>query len=184
MRPSNEKAMTSHPGNPFGKREVHRVWSERGSIFVCISQLRGLSVVLFFLLLSAALGLAGFRSIDAVRSGGLLIAVALALLSFASAWWAVRTLRAVASQRPVLRLDPGRFVVHRASGDVVLNWEDVSLAFGPLFLSIRERTGDRGARQQRVEELSVPHLLLPGGSSGLKEVIAAVRPDVLARSTA
>jgi hypothetical protein len=184
MRPGNEQAMASHPGTTFGKREVHRVWSERGSVFVCMSQLRGLSVGLFFLLLSAALGLAGFRSINAAPSGGLLIAVGLALLSFASLWWAARTLRAVATRRPVLRLDPRRFVVHRASGDVVLHWEDVSLAFGPLFLSIRERTGDRGARQQRIEELSVSHLLLPGGSSGLKKAIASVRPDALERSTA
>jgi hypothetical protein len=176
--------MASHLGTPFGKREAHRVWSERGSVFVCISQLRGLSVVLFLLLLSAALGLVGFRSINAAPSGGLLIAVGLALLSFASLWWAVRTLRAVATRRPVLRLDPRRFVVHRGSGDVVLHWEDISLAFGPFFLSIKERTADRGARQHTVEELSVPHLLLPGGSSGLKKAIASVRPDVLERSAA
>ena len=184
MRPSNEQTMASHPGSTFGKREVHRVWKERGSIFVCISQLRGLSVVLCLALLGAGLALAGFRSIDAAPSGGLLLAVVLALLSFASLWWAICMLRAVAAQRPVLRLDAGRLVVHYASGDVVLHWDDVSLSFGPLFLSIREHTADPTVRQQRVQELSVPHLLLPGGSSGLKEAIASVRPDVLERGTA
>jgi hypothetical protein len=184
MPPGNEQAMASPPGTTFGKREVHRVWSERGSIFICISPLRGLSVALVFLLLSAALGLVGFRSINAAPSGGLLVAIGLALLSFASLWWAVRTLRAVATQRPVLRLDPHRLVVHRASGDVVLHWEDISLAFGPIVLSIKARTADRAARQQTVEELSVAHLLLPGGSSGLKKAIASVRPGVLERSTA
>ena len=175
--------MASDSDTTFGKREVHRVWSERGSIFVCISQLRGWSVVLFSALLSAALGLAGFHLIEGTPSGGLLVGVGLVLLSFASLWWAVRTLRAVATQRPVLRLDPGRFVVHRASGDVVLHWEDVSLAFGPLFLNISERAADRVARQQSVHELAVPHLLLPGGSSGLRKAIASVRPDVLERSS-
>ena len=182
MPPTHEQAMASHSGTTFGKREMHRVWSQRGSVFVCVSQVRGWTVVVLLGLLSAGLGLAAFRSMETAPPGGLYLAVALAILSFASLWWALRTARAVAMHRLVMRLDPRRFVVHGASGDVVLRWEDVSLAFGPAFLTISGRPGDRAAERQSFQEVSVPLLLLPGGSAGLKKAIASVRPDALDRS--
>jgi hypothetical protein len=175
--------MGPHPGTTFGKREIHRVWSEQRGVFVCASRVRGWTVALLFALVSAGLGLAAFRLIEAAPSGGVFVAVGLALLSFASLWWALRTLRAVATRRPLMRLEPGRLAVHAASGDIVFHWEDVSLAFGRFYLTIRE-SENRGTEQQAPRKISVPVLLLPGGSAGLRRTIASVRPDVLDRSAA
>ena len=166
----------------FGKREIHRVWSERakGGVSVFVSRRRGAAASMLLGLISAGLGVLAFRfAIDAPTPREIFVGIALAGLSFASLWATLRVLRAATKRGPVLRLDPSRMVVCTTSGELFFPWENVSLTLGPAFLTIRTRPTGRRAEAASPREIVVPVLLLRGGAAGLREAIRGVRPDAL-----
>jgi hypothetical protein len=173
----------------FGKRAIHEVWSDRdGGEAIYVSALRGWSIV--FVLAVLAVVLAGVAigvtrnapsaELTPLRSvAAIIMAVAPALFALVLIWLTGPILRALLQPGPVMRLDPRRLVMRSRFGDVVATWEEVALAFGPVFLRIRFK----GAGMEDMpEEVLVPLVLLPGGATGLREAIRRVRPDVLARS--
>jgi len=174
----------------FGKREVHRLWTQRlQGETVSLSPARGwvlgaLLALLAFLFAGVAMLLASGAapSLPFVLPGAavLLLAVAAAALALASLWGALRTLRVTLRQGPALRLDPSRIVLRTRSGDVVLPWDDVTLSFGKFFLKIRAPRPRSAAGQPAAPmEVLIPTLLVSGGATELREAIRRVRPEKL-----
>lgn len=177
-------ANTSH----FGKRELHRVWTDRRQVghSVSVSGERGwLAIALLGL---ATISLGRWAALMAVGeaapalppSFALLFTLIIAAIALAALSAALCVLRALLRQGPVLRMDGERMVLRTKSADIALPWEDVSLSFGPLFLTIAahpSRPLPHGAEIPR--EILVPVLLLPGGAQGLREAVRNVRPDAL-----
>jgi hypothetical protein len=174
--------MAFDSGTTFGKREIHRVWSDRARAgeTVSVSAARGWLAVGLLALASAGLGWLAFTLVGGAQSRmEILLAIAAALASFALLWVALRVAASVTRPGPVLRLDPNRLVLRSASGQIVLPWEDVSLSLGRMFLSIRvgRRAPPGDAPPQ---DILVPVLLLPGGAAGVRQAIDRVRPGALA----
>ena len=67
------------------------------------------------------------------------MALAPAMFALLLIWLTGPILRMLLQPGPVLRLDPQRLVMRTRFGDVVAAWEEVALAFGPVFLRIRFR---------------------------------------------
>src|SRR5687768_763759 len=124
----------------FGKREVHRLWTQRlQGETVSLSPARGWAVAALLAILAllsavttVALASGSSASLRFILPGAavLLLAVAAAALALASLWAASRVLRATLRQGPVLRLDPSRIMLRTRSDDIVLPWDDVGLSFG------------------------------------------------------
>jgi len=172
----------------FGKRAIHRVWSDelRGGEFVWLSQGRGWVAVALFTglatacLRAAILGFADPAPVPAFAGAPVLIAALFGGIGAALLWAALHVLRSLLKPGPVLRLDPSRIVFRAASGHIVLAWEDLTLSFGRLFLRIRVRSS-RGQSADRTipDEILVPFLLLSGGASGVRNAVGRVRPELL-----
>jgi hypothetical protein len=174
--------MAFDSGTTFGKRDISRVWSERarGGEAVSVSRVRGWSAAALLLLASAAAGWLAFTRLSEPPSQTtIIVAIGAAAASFALLWMALRVLAAVWRPGPVLRLDPTRIVLRGAAGQIVLPWEDVSLVFGRVYLTIGVGPTARLAEAGTPREIFVPVLLLPGGASGLRDAVRRVRPDVI-----
>ena len=186
----HDQAMAAGTGtSQFGKRAIHAIWTDRdGGEAIHVSAVRGWSIV--FVLAGLALILAGV-AIGVTRNApsaeptslhsvaAIAMALAPAMFALLLIWLTGPILRMLLQPGPVLRLDPQRLVMRTRFGDVVAAWEEVALAFGPVFLRIRFKGS--GA-EEMPEEVLVPLLLLPGGATGLRDAIRRVRPDILARS--
>lgn len=174
----------------FGKRAIYRVWSDelRGGEFVWLSQARGWSAIALF----AGLAIACLRAAILAGAGGIpalvpsfagapvIIAVLLGGVGAACLWGAIHVLRSLLRPGPLFRLDPTRIVLRAPSGYIVLAWEDLTLSFGRIFMTITvRRTRFHSADRAVPDEILVPMLLLSGGTSGVRNAIRRVRPELL-----
>lgn len=173
----------------FGKREVHRLWTQRlQGETVSLSPARGwafaaLLAMLALLLAGTAMllasGVAPSLQFSLPRPAVLVLTVAAATLALASLWAALRILRVTLRQGPVLRLDPSRVVLRTRWGDVVLPWEDVTLSSGKFFLEIRAPRTRVSGQLAAPTEIRIPTLLVSGGAAELRNAIRRVWPDRL-----
>jgi hypothetical protein len=174
----------------FGKREIHRVWTERGEEGeqFSISGWRAWAAVALLALAAIVLG----RTAALLATGGpisalgdlpavlrIFLALAASVLGLVSLAAASRVVRLAVRRGPVLRLEPSRIVLRAPPGHVVLNWEDVRLKFSLLFLRVGIVRSHRQAGAEMPREILVPVLLLPGGAAGLRDAIRRVRPGAL-----
>ena len=174
----------------FGKRAIHRVWSDglREAEFVCLSPIRAWTAITLLLVVSLLCRRAayGFAARDLwpaqpayspAPAAATLLAVA---AGCASLWAAYRVLSSVLRPGPVLRLDPSRLVLRTRDGHLVLTWEEVTVSLGRLFLTLRARRA-AGSKAGLVDpdEILVPVFLIEGGPAALRAAIGRVRPDRL-----